>query len=162
MRESIGATERLVATLRYCVTGDARTTTAASYRISRSTVCRIITETCDAIWTVLMREGFLTCLSKEKEWKEISQSFESKWNFLHFIGALDGKHIVMQAPHNAGSGYFNYKKTHSVVLLAICNANYEFILVDIGDSGRQNDGSAYANSHLGFCIENKKTEYSSL
>ena len=162
MRESIGATERLVATLRYCVTGDARTTTAASYRISRSTVCRIITETCDAIWTVLMREGFLTCPSKEEEWKEISQSFENKWNFPHVLGTLDGKHIVMQAPHNAGSGYFNYKKTQSVVLLAICNANYEFILVDIGDSGRQNDGSAYANSHLGFCIENKKTEYSSL
>ena len=109
-----------------------------------------------------MREGFLTCPSEEEEWKEKSQSFENKWNFPHVIGALSGKHIVMQAPHNAGSGYFNYKKTHSVVLLAICNANYEFILVDIGDSGRQNDGSAYANSHLGFCIENKKTEYSSL
>ena len=82
--------------------------------------------------------------------------------FPHVIGAPDGKHIVIQAPYNAGSGYFIYKKTHSVVLLAICNANYEFILVDIGDSGRQNDGSAYANSHLGFCTENKKTEYSSL
>ena len=45
---------------------------------------------------------------------------------------------------------------HRGVLLAICNANYEFILVDIGDSGRQSDGSVYANSHLGFCIENKK------
>ena len=93
--------------------------------------------------------------SKEEEWKEISQSFENKWNFPHVIGTLDGKHIVMQAPHNAGSGYFNYKKTHSMVLLAICNANYEFILVDIRDFGRQSDGFVYANSHLGFCIENK-------
>ena len=48
MRESIGASERLAVTLRYWVTGDAQTTIAASYRISRSTVCRIITETCDA------------------------------------------------------------------------------------------------------------------
>ena len=92
----------------------------------------------------------------EKEWKEIAQSFENKWNFPHVIGALDGKHIVIQAPHNAGSGYFNYKKTHSVVLLAICNVNYEFILVDIGDSGRKCDDSVHTNSHLGFCIENKK------
>ena len=156
MRESIGASERLAVTLRYCVTADAQTTIAAIYRISRSTVCRIITETYDAIWTVLMREGFLTCPSKEEEWKEKSQSFENKWNFSQVIGALNGKHIVMQAPHNAGSGYFNYKKAHSVVLLAICNANYEFILVDIGNSGRQSDGSVYANSHSGFCIENKK------
>ena len=43
-----------------------------------------------------------------------------------------------------------------MVLLAVCNRNYEFSLVDIGDFGRQNDGSVYANSHLGFCIENKK------
>ena len=34
MRESIGASERLSVTLRYCVTGDAQTTIAASYRIS--------------------------------------------------------------------------------------------------------------------------------
>ena len=44
---------------------------------------------------------------------------------------------------------------HSVVLLAICNANYEFILVDIGDFGRHRDDSVYANSHMGFCNENK-------
>ena len=54
-------------------TGNAQTTIAASYRISRSTVCRIITETCDAIGIVLMRGGFLTCPSTEVEWKEISQ-----------------------------------------------------------------------------------------
>ena len=98
---------------------------------------RILTETSNAIWTVLIREGFLTCPSMEEDWKKISQSFENKWNFPNAIGAIDGKHIViMQAPHNAGSGYFRYKKTHNVVLLAICNANYEFILIDIGDSGR--------------------------
>ena len=60
----------------------------------------------------------------------------------------------MQAPHNSGSAYFNYKKTHSIVLLAVCNAKYEFTMVDIGDSGRQSDGSIYNNSHLGFAIEN--------
>ena len=37
--------------------------------------------------------------------------------------------------------------------MAVCNANYEFTLVDIGDSGRQSDGSVYANSHLGYAIE---------
>jgi hypothetical protein len=58
----------------------------------------------------------------------------------------------MQAP--AHSDYFNYKKTHSVVLMAICNADYEFTLVDIGDAGRQSDGSVYANSFLGHAIDN--------
>ena len=60
----------------------------------------------------------------------------------------------MQAPHNAGSEYFNYKKTHSIGLLAVCNAHYEFTMVDIGDSGRQSDGSVYNNNYLGNAIEN--------
>ena len=36
MRESIGASERLPVTLRYCVTGNAQTTIAGSYKISQS------------------------------------------------------------------------------------------------------------------------------
>ena len=36
------------------------------------------------------------------------------------------------------------------MLLAVCNAKYEFIMVDIGDSGRQSGGSAYNNSQLRF------------
>ena len=44
-RESIGAEERLCATFRYLVTGDAQTTIATSYRISPTSIGRIIKET---------------------------------------------------------------------------------------------------------------------
>ena len=48
----------------------------------------------------------------------------------------------------------NNKKTHSIVLLAICTADYEFTLVDIGDAGRQSDGGVDSNSKLGYAIDN--------
>ena len=37
--------------------------------------------------------------------------------------------------------------------MAICNARYQFTIVDIGDSGRQSDGSVYANSNLGLRLK---------
>ena len=70
------------------------------------------------------------------------------------MSAIDGKHVVMFAPVRSGSTYFNYKRTHSIVLMAVCDAKCRFLLVDIGDTGRQSDGSVYTNSYLGYAIEN--------
>ena len=146
--------ERLCVTLRYLASGDAQVSIALSYRISPTTVGRIIRETCEALWSVLQAKGFLKVPNEQNTWKEISHRFGEMWNFPHCIGAIDGKHVVMQAPANSGSEWFNYIKTHSIVLLAICTADYEFTLVDIGDAGRQSDGGVYSHSKLGYAIGN--------
>ena len=153
-REAISPGERLSVTLRYLVTGDAQTTIAASYRMSKTSVHRIIKETTRVIWDELLKAGFLKVPSNEDEWRSIAYEFEQKWNFPNCVGAIDGKHVVMQAPASSGSYYFNYKKTHSIVLMAVVNANYEFTMVDIGDSGRQSDGGVFAASKLGFAMDN--------
>ena len=85
----------------------------------------------------------------EQDWLAIAQNFDSYWNFPHCIGAMDGKHIVIQAPPNSGTLFFNYKGTFSVVLLALVNADYTFIAVDIGNYGRNSDGGTFARSPIG-------------
>ena len=50
--------------------------------------------------------------------------------------------------------YFNYKKSFSIVLLALCDASYQFTTVDIGEAGKQSDGGLFANSDLGRSIVN--------
>ena len=97
---------------------------------------------------------FLSVPSSKGAWLRIASDFERTWNIPHCLGAIDGKHVVIQAPGRSGSDCFNYKKSHSSVPLAVCDANYEFAMVDIGDSGRQSDGGVYANSKLGYAIEN--------
>ena len=146
--------ERLCVTLRYLATGDAFKTIASSYRVSDTTVGRIIPETCNALWTVLLQNGFLKAPETVNEWKSISEEFEQRWNFPNCLGAIDGKHVIVQCPPRSGSMYFNYKKFHSIVLMATVNANYEFIMVDIGNYGRLSDGSVFASSTFGIALNN--------
>ena len=153
--------ERLSLTLKYLASGDSQCSISSSYRISPSVVSRTIRETCHVIWECLSHRGFITAPSSPEEWRLIAKFFEDKWNFPHALGALDGKHVIMQCPARGGSDYFTYKKTHSIVLLAVCDGQYKVLLVDIGDTGRQSDGSVYSNSDLGYAIDNGSLNFPS-
>ena len=52
------------------------------------------------------------------------------------VAAIDGKNIIMQARRRSGNIFLNFKESFSIVLLAVCNSNYEFTLGDIGQAGR--------------------------
>ena len=112
---------------------------------------RNISETCWETWYVPNKKGFIKAPTSKKEWLDIATEFDNKWNFPHCLGAIYGKDIIIQAPPRKGSTFFNYKKSFSIALLAICNINC-FTLVDIGEASRQNDGRICNNSKLGMAI----------
>lgn len=152
MREAISAAERLTLTFRYLASGDDQQSLSFSYRIGRTTLSHIIQETLNAIWLAL-KDKYVSPPQSASDWKNISRDFQSIWHLPHCIGAIDGKHIAMQCPKNTGSLYYNYKGCFSIVLMAVCDASYNFTLVDIGQYGSTNDSSVLNSSDMGKAFE---------
>ena len=105
-----------------------------------------------------MNKVYLDHPKCEHDWLKEAQKFENRWNFPNALGPVDGKH-VMQAPAHSWSSFSNYKKTHNIILMAMCNARQQPTIVDIVDSARQRNGSVYNNSNLGYATENKQLKH---
>lgn len=118
------------------------------------TVREIVYSTCDAIWRKLQPICMPT--PDEAMWIQIEKEFCDKWNFPNLIGALDGKHVQIEAPPHSGSQFFCYKKFFSVVLLSLVDSNCKFIAVDVGGFGKNSDGSIFNNSNLGLALRNNE------
>ncbi|CAH2003195.1 unnamed protein product [Acanthoscelides obtectus] len=138
--------ERLVITLRYLATGSSFKQIGFSFRLGASTVGQIVQETVCIIWDVLQPIHMPT--PKKQDFQRISEEFNNIWNFPHCIGAIDGKHVRIVCPKNSGSMFYNYKHYFSVVVQGVADANYKFIVVEIGGYGKQSDGGTFQASEL--------------
>lgn len=94
VRDPIPARTRLLVCLRYLASGDSMTSISYAFRIGVNTVSKIVSETCEVLWNCL-HESVMPPMNKE-DWLRIAEEFERKWNFPHCIGAIDGKHVVIQ------------------------------------------------------------------
>ena len=82
----------------------------------------------------------------------IAAAFMERWNFPNCLGSIDGKHITLRCPIKSGSYYFNYKGFFSIVLLALVDADYKFIFIDVGCNGRVSDGGVFRNSPISTAL----------
>lgn len=117
-----------------------------SFRMGVATVASCVHETSTAIWEVLgpLHLPFPTVSQLERAAGEMFD----KWNFPNCVGAVDGKHVRIHCPPHSGTMFFNYKKYFSLSLLAVADANYKLITVDIGAYGKQSDGGTFRESAL--------------
>lgn len=91
---------------RYFSCGSLQRHVASSYRVSKASFCDIIDTVCNAICSEMQDE--MPRLSKEG-WLNIANRYNHKWNFPNCLGSIDGKHMPIKSPPNAGSLFFNYK-----------------------------------------------------
>jgi hypothetical protein len=86
-------------------------------------------------------------------WSQIANDFWDLCNFPNCTGAIDTKHVRIQAPPNIGSKFFNYKQFFFVVLLALVDARYKSTVVDKGSHGGNSDGGIFVHLKLGKYLE---------
>ncbi|CAH1963644.1 unnamed protein product [Acanthoscelides obtectus] len=130
--------QRLAVTLRFLATGDSYTSLQYLFRIFKQSIGRVVPQVCAALIKEL--QGYIKLPKTPTAWKQVSKIFETRWNLPHCAGALDGKHVVLQAPVKSGTEFFNYKSNFSIVLFALVDGDYNFMFADVGCKGRISDG----------------------
>ncbi|KAJ8971034.1 hypothetical protein NQ317_013968 [Molorchus minor] len=94
IRTPISPRTRLEITVRYLASGDSMTSLSYTFRIGLNIVSQIISETCTEIWNCL--KYFVLAVPTDDTWREFAEGFKLKWNFPHCVGAIDGKHIIIE------------------------------------------------------------------
>ena len=139
----ISPDERLTVTQHFLATGESFRYLSLQFRLSKSAFSYIVQEVYRMIIANLAGT-YVKVPSAKSEWVEIAKQFYDRWNFPNALGAIDEKHITIQKPAGGGSFYYNYKHTHSVVLLAVAGPNYECLYADVGANGRCTDGGIWS------------------
>ncbi len=94
------------------------------------------------------------------DWMVIANNYSCKWQYHHCLGAIDGKHVAIRKPMNAGSYYYNYKNFHSIVLIALVDGDYKFTWVEVGPKGTSSDAHIFEDYDLKVAIDQRVIGFS--
>ncbi len=137
-RKALDPGLKVTITLHYMATGDSSKCLQYGYRVAYNTLCLLIAEVTSTIVDAYHEEVIVTPTTPDN-WMVIANTNSHKWQYHHCLGAIDGKHVTIRKPINAGSYYYNYKNCHSIVLIALVDGDYKFTWVEVGANGTSSD-----------------------
>ncbi|RCN25196.1 hypothetical protein ANCCAN_29093 [Ancylostoma caninum] len=118
----------------------------------KQTISTVVMEVSEAINRILRSDAFPPITRESLT--ETAMKTQQRYDYPRAVGFMDGKHIALKKPAHSGSAYWNYKSFHSIILLAICDCDYNFISFDIGSPGRAGDAGVFRNSPIRDFFEN--------
>ncbi|XP_060932360.1 putative nuclease HARBI1 [Limanda limanda] len=146
-RHPVDLPERLAATLRLLASGHSQRSVANSYKLGVSTVSRIVSEMCLAIWKAL-EEDYVS-LPKGTGWTDIAQDFWRLWNFPNCVGCIDDRRVSIRTGVDSG---------HHIELFATCDAHHRFTMVDIASYDCEDEKRIFRSSRFGSRLLNRDLE----
>jgi nuclease HARBI1 len=149
--EALSVENQLACALRYYATGSFQQVVGDTLHVSVSTVNRVITRVSTAL-TNKLNEHVKFPNAGERDIQK--QMFYNIVGFPGVVGAIDGTHIRIKRPSENPVQFFNRKCYYSINVMAVCNANRQFVSIAIREPGCAHDSRVLRNSRLFDKFEN--------
>ncbi|XP_006001092.1 uncharacterized protein LOC102354795 [Latimeria chalumnae] len=146
MRRAIPVEVRLAMTLWRLGTCCEYSTIEHLFGVSKSTVCIIVRDVCDAIVNILTPEYIHVPTGEQLQ--EVMNGFEECFGLPQTAGALCSTHIPILPPRENPNDYYNEKGWHSVIMQAVVDHQYCFWDLNIGWPGKADCTYVLLNSEL--------------
>ena len=146
MRKAIPVEQRVALTLWFLSTGADFRTIGHLFGVSKSAVCVITKQVCNALVSILLPK-YIRFPSGDGL-REVVNGFKHKFGFPQCAGVVDGTHVPIVSPVEFPADYYNRKGFHSILMQGTVNHLGQFIDVYIGWPGRVHDARVFSNSTL--------------
>ena len=151
-RKAIPVNKRIGIAMWRLGTGNSYRTTGITFGQGKSTVIKI----CEDFMETLIRHKneFIKFPEDTRDVERATRKMEDIAGFPNTVGAIDGSHITIKAPHINHEDYFNRKQNYSINLQGVVDADGKFIDVSTGWPGSIHDARVLRLSTLHRRAEN--------
>ncbi len=139
--------QKIGATLWFLATGECFRSIGDRFGMGESTFSYALRDVVNILITKFLSEK-IVFPSTELEINEITNGFRRIGRIPNVIGAIDGSHIPIKAPHLFPVDYFNRKGFYSIVLQALVDHKKKFLDICVGWPGSTHDSRVLTNSNL--------------
>ncbi|XP_030042759.1 protein ANTAGONIST OF LIKE HETEROCHROMATIN PROTEIN 1 [Microcaecilia unicolor] len=116
------------------------------FGVSRSTICKVIREVCEAVVSILT-PTYVRAPDGPALQDALSQ-FEERYGLPQVAGVVSALHVPIRAPNETTNSYFNAKGWYSVILQAVVDHQFCFWDLNVGCPGKISHARVLANSEL--------------
>ncbi|XP_060860446.1 putative nuclease HARBI1 [Metopolophium dirhodum] len=124
---------------------------ALNLQYPRATALKCVRRVVNAL--EILAPAFIAWPNEERS-MVIRNGFFATSNFPNVLGAIDGTHINIPAPHDHPESYVNRKGHHSIQLKAVCDHQCKFIHRYAGNVGSVHDQRVFRLSDLNEDLHN--------